>query len=106
MDEITRDCLVSVAAFAAIFGIAYLYFISRHRERIAMLDRGIDPKTFQKEGQSLKYGLLAIGIAIGTVAGAILKMNGMEKNTSFISMIFLFSGISLVIYHLITSVKK
>lgn len=106
MDEITRDCLVSIAAFAAIFGIAYIYFISRHRERITMLDRGVDPKSFQKEEQSLKYGMMAIGIAIGTLAGAILKMNGVEKNTSYISMIFLFSGISLVIYHLITKVKK
>jgi len=106
MDEITRDCLVSIAAFAAIFGIAYIYLVSRHRERITMLERGVDPKSFQKEEQPLKYGMMAIGIAIGTVAGGILKMNGVERNTSYISMIFLFSGISLVIYHLLTRKRK
>ncbi|RFM32467.1 DUF6249 domain-containing protein [Chitinophaga silvisoli] len=102
MNEITRDCIVSLAAFAAIFGIAYIYLVSRHRERMNILEKGADASMFIKEGQSLKYGLLAVGIALGILAGAQLKAMGVEKNTSYLSMVFLFSGISLIIYYLIS----
>ena len=102
MNEITRDCIVSLAAFAAIFGIAYIYLVSRHRERMTILEKGADASMFNKEGQTLKYGLLAVGIAIGILAGAQLKVIGVEKNTAYLSMVFLFSGISLITYYLIS----
>lgn len=105
MNEITRDCIVSIAAFAAIFGIAYIYLVSRHRERMRILEKGADGNLFNTPGQTLKYGLLLVGIAVGILAGAQLRAMGIEKNTSFLSMVFLFSGISLIISHLISSRK-
>jgi hypothetical protein len=102
MDEITRDAIVSIGAFAAIFGIAYVFFTTRNRERLTMLDRGVDITSFQTRSQTLKYGLLCVGIAMGILAGAILKNAGVEKSTSFTSMVFLFGGISLIVHHLIT----
>jgi hypothetical protein len=102
MDEVTRDCIVSLSAFAAIFGIAYIYFQTRHRERMVMMDKGIDLKSFQQQPLSLKYGMLSIGAAMGTLAGALLKHIGVGTATSYVSMVFLFSGISLVLFHIIS----
>ena len=106
MDEITRDAIVSIAAFAAIFGILYVYFMTRHRERMFMLEKNIPSSTFRSIHQSniltLKYGLLATGVAIGIVMGAVVKNLGYDKSVSFLAMIFLFGGIALIISHFIT----
>lgn len=106
MDEIVRDVIVSIGAFAAIFGIIYVYLMTRHRERMAMLDRGIEISPFNSVKNSnfltLKYGMLSVGVAIGMIMGSVLSDYGMAKSTSFLSMIFLFGGISLILNHIIT----
>ena len=79
MHDITRDFLVSLAAFATIFGIVYILVITRYRERMSMLEKGVDPSKFgTKEGQSsntLKFGMLAVGIAMGILMGNLLYKN-------------------------------
>lgn len=106
MDETVRDIIVSIGAFAAIFGIIYVYLMTRHRERMSMLDRGIEVSPFSSIKNSnfltLKYGMLSVGVAIGMIMGSVLSDYGMAKSTSFLSMIFLFGGISLILNHIIT----
>lgn len=108
MGEITRDAIVSIGAFAAIFGIIYVYLVTRHRERMGMLERGVEVSPFNSikimNAQTLKYGMLLAGLAIGILMGGVLKNYGLEKNTSYLSMTFLFGGLSLIANYLI--VKK
>ena len=106
MDEITRDAIVSIAAFAAIFGILYVYVITRHRERMTMLDKDLFPSAFNSgkssNAQTLKFGMLSVGIAIGILAGHVLTYYyDVAKSTSFLSMLFLFGGLSLIANYLI-----
>ena len=105
MEDVTRDAIVSIGAFAAIFGIIYVYFMTRHRERMTMLERGIETSPFHSIKYSnyltLKYGMLAVGVAIGMIMGSILtEYGGVSKSTSFLSMIFLFGGLSLIVNYL------
>ncbi len=105
MDEIFRDFLVTFIIVAAIFGIVYVYFLTRHRERMKMMEQGIDLSeiTSAKKGWiALKYGMFGIGLAIGFLVGNILyEYFDMNDIISFSSMSFLFGGISLVGYFLI-----
>lgn len=106
MHEITRDFLVSIAAFAALFGIIYVYLMTRYRERMSMLDKGIDPSQFpaksNSKSQSLKVGMLFVAIAIGILVGNLLYKNDLlDKSVAYFSMILLFGGISLIIHFLI-----
>lgn len=105
MHEITRDFLVSIAAFAAVFGIIYVYLMTRYRERMNMLDKGVDPAFFNKnnsKSQSLKVGMLFVAIAFGILVGNLLyKNNLLDKSVAYFSMILLFGGISLIIHFLI-----
>jgi hypothetical protein len=105
MHEITRDFLVSIAAFAALFGIIYVYLMTRYRERMSMLDKGIDPSQFAKPGsksQSLKIGMLLIFISFGILIGNFLYKNDLlDKSEAYFSMILLFGGSSLIIHFLI-----
>ncbi len=55
MHEVTRDLLVSLAAFAGIFGMFYVFFMTRYRERMAMLERGVDPSVFNNKGKRISW---------------------------------------------------
>ncbi|WP_271785090.1 DUF6249 domain-containing protein [Aquimarina algiphila] len=105
MDEIFRDFLVTFIIVAAIFGIVYVYFLTRHRERMKMMEQGIDLSEIisaKKGWIALKYGMFGIGLAIGFLVGNVLyEYFNMNDIISFSSMSFLFGGISLVGYFLI-----
>jgi len=64
--------IVSLGLFAMIFGIVYLY----KRERMAMIERGMDPRRYKPQTQSapqyLKWGLLLIGSGVGLFLAYVL----------------------------------
>jgi hypothetical protein len=106
MHDITRDFLVSIAAFATIFGIIYILVITRYRERMSMLEKGVDPSKFgAKDGHSsntLKFGMLSVGIAMGILMGnQLYKSEFIERAPAFFAMTFLFGGLSLILNFII-----
>ena len=106
MQDITRDLFVSIAAFAGIFGIVYVFLMTRHRERMSMLEKGIDPSVFGSKANTksytLKIGMLLMGISLGILLGSALeRADVLSEPVAFLSMIFLFGGLSLVLNFLI-----
>ena len=106
MHEITRDFLVSLAAFSTLFGIVYVIAITRYRERMTMLEKGVDPSLFASKlntkSNTLKYGMLCVGIALGILIGNILHKNDiLDKGTAYFAMTFLFGGLSLILNFII-----
>ena len=54
--------LISLGAFAMVFGIVYL----AKRERLAMIEKGMDPRNRKKSAPGyLKWGMLLIGAGLG-----------------------------------------
>jgi len=98
MIELT-PVLVLLVIFGFIYGIVYLGV--RKRERMTMLEKGVDPAVFNdfKPGMAgIRYGLLLIGVAVGILIGNILDATTvLEEEVSYFSMIFLFGGLALVI---------
>jgi hypothetical protein len=106
MQEVTRDLFVSLAAFAGIFGIVYLFVMTRHKEHMSMLEKGVDPSIFSSKKKSksytLKLGMLSVGIAIGILLGnALYRAYWLDEAVAYLSMIFLFGGVSLILNSLI-----
>ena len=106
MDEILRDCIVSLTAIGAIFGILYVLLLTRHRERMSLMERGLSPAEFSnKKGilsATLRYGLLLIGIGVGILFGNFVEIEfGVPRQGAFIAMMFIFGGIGLIISFLI-----
>ena len=97
------DFLIGIAFFAVVYGIFHLYV--RRKERLALIDKGLTAAIFNSESNvspSLKYGIFFIGIAIGFLMGEILsKTTQMEEGIAYLSMIFLFGGLGLVVYYFI-----
>jgi len=93
------EILIPVSAFLTIFGVIYVYLTTRNKERLSMIEKGVDPDTFTFRWSrfSLKIGLLAMGIALGVLMGQALTKMGMHEEPATISMIFLFGGSGLVL---------
>ncbi len=106
-----------IAFFATVFGIVYLFLSTRSRERMALIEKGADASLFNtgKDASSfswnwskftLKMGMLAMGIAIGIIAGSILSDLGLvDHDAMYPAMIFFFGGLSLVLFYLIDRKK-
>lgn len=91
---------------AIIFGFAYAtidLFVKR-KERMAMIERGMDAPAFSPRPRmnvfALKLGLMFIGVAVGLFLGSILvETTSMNDESAYFSMVFLFGGIGLVTSH-------
>jgi hypothetical protein len=98
----TTEFVIPIAFFAMVFGIVYLFV--RNKERLALVQKGADATIFEssKQPSSLKWGMLLVGIGTGILIGKILAIyTTLEEEPAFFSMIFLFGGAGLIIYHLI-----
>lgn len=99
-----------IGLFALIFGIRYL----SNKEKMAMIERGIDPgtqKSTPKPFLSLKFGLLFLGVGLGllvalfTVRGVFgANMTDAEEGQAvavYFGSIFIFGGLGLVVSYII-----
>jgi hypothetical protein len=101
-----------IAFFAMLFGIMYLFYTTRNKERMALIEKGADASLFNtgKDDRSsynwnkltLKLGMLAMGIAIGIIVAAVMaSAEVLNEGALYPAMIFFFGGLSLVIFYLI-----
>jgi hypothetical protein len=93
--------IISLGFFGMIFGIVYLY----KRERMAMIERGMDPRRYKPQSapyQNLKWGLLLIGAGLGLFLAYVLDRT-IFKTTDYddgnvaiyFAMIAMFGGLGL-----------
>jgi len=105
---------VFVALFIIVFGIFYLHFSTRNKERLALIEKGGDasiffsPKAPRKSTPIgkvilLNLAVLLIGIGCGVFVGAILDAyTVIEEGVVYTGSIFLFAGLGLLIGFLLT----
>ena len=104
-----QDVLIVLIIFGVLFGIIYLFFTTRHRERLALIDqmeKGADASLFKTGTKTrwsliaLFFGMLAVGVALGVVCAALIQsVSYVDEEIIFPAMIFLFGGGSLVLYY-------
>ena len=96
-----------VIAMISMFGFAgfltYMYYNTRHRERMALIESGQDAgifKSLPKGISSLKWGLVLtmIGLALGIGIYADTTMNNDGPFITF-PLIFIFGGIGFLIFY-------
>ncbi|MBI5325777.1 MAG: hypothetical protein HZB41_10995 [Ignavibacteriae bacterium] len=106
LEEILVPIFSIMCTFGSIAFITYIFFITRHKERLSLIEKGIDAKIFMTERKPLyilmKLGLVCIGAAIGILLGNLFHTSKlMEEGVAYPSMIFLFIGIALVLSYFI-----
>lgn len=99
-----EEVLVPLIVFGTFFGIMYVFFMTRNKERLALIEKGADASLFNTGSAKghgmmkliLNIGLLAVGIGAGVLLGGLLEMAGMDDDISYPSMIFICGGLGLV----------
>lgn len=93
------EIIVPLGAFAMVFGIVYLAITSNHRQKIAMIEAGMNPKE-EKESKHSKirtaflFLLVPTGIFVGNLLADLYPI--MEGKSMGLIFAFLFGGIALV----------
>jgi len=111
------EALTTIALFASIFGIIYVFLATRHKERMTLIEKGANANLFYSEKQginwswskvTLKIGMFFMGIALGLFLAALLSSVNFIKHSEpiYFSSIFFFGGLSLVLYYIIMDRKS
>lgn len=99
-----------VGAFTSIIVIAYLFFNSRHKERMALIQHGQQASIFRakKDGASgLKFGLLSLGIGLGLFVGSIVEsILNTDSPVPHFGMMLSLGGAGLILYYLIVQRRE
>lgn len=105
--------IVPMAFFLFSGVVLWKYFETRHKERMAIIERGENPLENSKKSwwifhnplNNLKWGILALGIGLGVFIG--LQLSELYRwNDDFISaFILIFGGCALIIFYFIADKK-
>ncbi len=96
---------VPIGFFLAVFAILYVYWTTRTKERLALVEKGLDAGIFKGECSQLalvKWGIFLIAIGLGVVAGFALS-NVMDGVVAFFTAILICGGLGLIVAYWITN---
>jgi len=99
--------LIPISLFLMIFGIFYLIYTTRNRERLALIEKGVDASIFLKgNGKGVpawkifvvNLAFLLIGGGLGIfIALLITTYTSLNDDAVYPSIIFIMSGVGLLI---------
>jgi len=106
------EVAILAVIFGSIFGVFYLYFSTRNKERLALIEKGADASIFnigKRQGSSWKVviinlAFLVMGIGVGAIIGSIIDEYTRLHEGAIIGVIFLMAGLGLYVGY--TQTKK
>ena len=111
------EALIVFIIFGSIFAIAYLYFSTRNKERLALIEKGAEASIFVSGKKHtapiwkvfiLNFALLLMGIGLGTLIALIIdNYTTLNEAPLFIGTIFLVAGLFLFTgFHMTKNLDK
>ncbi len=103
--EIFAIALIVLTAVILIIGLSYIMITTRHKEKMALLDKGLDPKEYLNDRYAsniLKAGMLLLGIGIGFLTAFSFDefiMPNNENPAIYPGMILIFGGVSQILFY-------
>lgn len=99
--------LIPISFFLMLFGIFYLFLSTRNRERIALIEKGVDASVFMKgrnPGTSMwkvfvvNFAYLLIGTGLGIfIALIITTYTALNDGAVYPSIIIMMAGVGLLV---------
>ncbi len=96
---------VPIGFFLAIFAILYVYWTTRTKERLALIEKGLDAGIFKGECSQLalvKWGIFLIALGVGVVAGFALS-RAIDEVVAFFTAILVCGGLGLIVAYFVTT---
>ena len=101
------EIIIVPIMFGIIFGIFYLHYSTRNKERLALIEKGADASIFAKGKQHtapiwkvlvLNLAFLFMGIGLGVFLASILdNYTTLEDDAIYPALIFLMAGLGLYV---------
>ena len=101
------ELIIIPIIFGAIFGVFYLYFSTRNKERLALIEKGADASIFMKGKRHaapiwkvliLNLALLLMGIGLGVFIASLLdNYTTLDEDAVYPATIFFMAGVGLFI---------
>lgn len=99
------EVIILPIIFGVIFGVFYLFISSRHKERLALIEKGADASIFYSNKKTtspvwkvllVNLAMILVGIGVGIfVAGLLHYTLGVEEEIAFPGTIFTLAGAGL-----------
>ncbi len=108
-----EDLLISIFAIVGMFAWlivwVYMFYSTRSKIRLALIESGKDASIFhaqaQRRTESLKYGILGVMAGVGILFGELLENTGLPGVVAYFSMILIMGGIGLVGFYIFLAKK-
>ena len=105
--------LIPLSLFAGVFGVFYLHYSTRNKERMALIEKGADASIFfiKKDRRTapvwkiliLNAAVLSMGIGAGVFLAGFLNTNlGVDDDIAYSGSIFFVAGAALFIGFLLS----
>ncbi|MCD2259860.1 DUF6249 domain-containing protein [Psychroserpens luteolus] len=101
--------LTSVILIVSLF---YIITNTRHKERMALIEKNLDPKTYlinQFMPQTLRAGMLLTGVGFGFLIALLLDeyiLTSVDNPAIYAGSILLFGGLGLLLFYKINKKKE
>ena len=109
------EFLIPIFLFGGAAWVLTVYYNNRHRERMAMIEKGVNPSDFKSVParewfrtnplSSLKWGLLSVFVGIGLMVGMYLHRNFDMEDSVYLACMLISGGLALVIFYFIAARK-
>ena len=110
------ELLIPLTIFGGSAVVAYRYFDGRHKERMAMIEKGVSASELKAAGGSgfwkmhpltnLKWGLVFLFVGAGVlVANMITEYSRMDEGGVYFASILISGGLALVLFYIIANSK-
>ncbi len=110
------EVMIPIVLFGSIAAVFILYFSYRNRERMAMIEKGLNPSDLKgislseffrsRPLNSLKWGLLTMFVGIGLIVAMLLDEVYMLEEPLYFGSMLIFGGLALVLFYVIASKKQ
>ena len=102
------EALIVFIVFGSIFAVAYLYFSTRNKERLALIEKGAEASIFVKGKREhtapiwkvliLNLALVAMGVGLGIFLASLLdNYSTLDSDAVYPAIIFFMAGVGLFI---------
>jgi hypothetical protein len=107
------EVLIPIAFFLTIGGIWGFTLLTRHKERMTMIDKGLKPedmKALYERGtlrlnplSSLKWGMILVAIGIAALIGMYIHENFYVGEGIYPALMALFGGVGLIAFYVLAN---
>ncbi|MBL7845365.1 MAG: hypothetical protein KF846_05400 [Cyclobacteriaceae bacterium] len=110
MDPAVLGVMIPIVAIISVFTMIIYLRRYENTERMAMIEKGVDPSVFTKKPRggtsgTLRAALLFIGAGVGLLIAYFLDRTYNMEEVAYFSMLFIFGGLGLGAAYLIEEKK-